>query len=689
MSILYPLMMLGVVAVGVPIWLHLRRRDESNLIEFSTLRFLEDQPIAKARPLWPQNWPLLLLRMLALLMLIAAFCWPYVEDEDAVIIRESRVYILDNTLSHQVDDGFETARDEIADALETRGLDTQIGVIELAATPRTLVRFGDDASVAANKIRSLEPTSERGNYVDAFRSAAEMLTTSLGAERRIVLLSDSQTNQWTLSENAPPFLPSEIDIALPPVANDELSNVSLSDPRARREFRDGQSWVQAAVTLTYPRMQGRFAVVFRDRGEEVFRREIEIDQPPAGASNAGTVVAEWQVDKDRWMLGEAVIVDLDDDGMLGDNKVFFSLPPVRPGRVELISTSVFLRRALDPAVMSERWEIQISETSGIGPRTDAEPPDVLCVDGQTLTDAQVRDRIRDDLGRGCGVMLMVDQANPVLAGFLRELGIELQPNQPRPSSAETFRYVFSEHPVFAPFRSTELGNLSEIEFESYRRLKVRNAVPIAFSSMGDPLLFEVTVGSGRMLVFAFAFERRDTNWPIHPTFIPFLDKTFDYLRGESVSVADYEPGESINWQLPSGVATDTLTVAQVQSSGNESAETFVDPASVDVTGRAARFLAASQPGHYGIRYVAGGELAAVIDVNPSPLESELSFDADPKSLSGWKRTSDATEESTESVMDLELTDVEALQQPYWWYLMLTAALLFAAESVCGVIMSRN
>jgi len=130
-------------------------------------------------------------------------------------------------------------------------------------------------------------------------------------------------------------------------------------------------------------------------------------------------------------------------------------------------------------------------------------------------------------------------------------------------------------------------------------------------------------------------------------------------------------------------------VAQVQSSGNESAETFVDPASVDVTGRAARFLAASQPGHYGIRYVAGGELAAVIDVNPSPLESELSFDADPKSLSGWKRTSDATEESTESVMDLELTDVEALQQPYWWYLMLTAALLFAAESVCGVIMSRN
>ena len=63
MSLLYPLMALGVLAVGVPLWLHLRRRDEDNLVEFSTLRFLDEQPIARARPLWPRNWPLLLLRI--------------------------------------------------------------------------------------------------------------------------------------------------------------------------------------------------------------------------------------------------------------------------------------------------------------------------------------------------------------------------------------------------------------------------------------------------------------------------------------------------------------------------------------------------------------------------------------------------------------------------------------------------
>ena len=134
MSILYPLMALGVLAGAVPIWLHLRRRDERNLVEFSTLRFLDDQPLARARPLWPRNWPLLILRLLGLLLLVAAFTWPYVEGEETVIVEESRVYILDNTLSHQVNDAFTSARDRVADELDRQDVRTQIGVVELSST---------------------------------------------------------------------------------------------------------------------------------------------------------------------------------------------------------------------------------------------------------------------------------------------------------------------------------------------------------------------------------------------------------------------------------------------------------------------------------------------------------------------------------------------------------------------------
>jgi len=69
-------MWLAAAGIAVPVWLHLRRRDESNLVEFSAMRFLDDQPVARARPLWPRDWPLLLLRIMALLLLTAAFAWP-------------------------------------------------------------------------------------------------------------------------------------------------------------------------------------------------------------------------------------------------------------------------------------------------------------------------------------------------------------------------------------------------------------------------------------------------------------------------------------------------------------------------------------------------------------------------------------------------------------------------------------
>ena len=49
-SFLNPLFWLGALAVAAPIWLHLRRRRESNIVEFTALRFLDDQPQPRRSP---------------------------------------------------------------------------------------------------------------------------------------------------------------------------------------------------------------------------------------------------------------------------------------------------------------------------------------------------------------------------------------------------------------------------------------------------------------------------------------------------------------------------------------------------------------------------------------------------------------------------------------------------------------
>ena len=196
--------------------------------------------------------------------------------------------------------------------------------------------------------------------------------------------------------------------------------------------------------------------------------------------------------------------------------------------------------------------MQFCDADSLTSREPGQAPDVLCLESHALSSSAVRERIRSDLSEGRGVILWVDQATPLIAGFLRELGIDLESSQNASTDPATFRYLYSEHPIFAPFQSAQFGDLTEIEFTNYRRLKIRDAIPLAFSASGDPLVFEIGKNQGRMLMFAFTLDRRDTNWPIHPTFIPFLDKCLAYARGQETTTTAYQPGESVVWELSGG-----------------------------------------------------------------------------------------------------------------------------------------
>src|SRR5882724_8500510 len=126
LSLLYPLALLGALAIAAPLWLHLRRKTETNLIKFSALRFLDDQPQPRRSPMRLRDLLLFTLRVLALLLLVCAFAWPYQRSAEPGVVQESRVYVLDNSLSHQAGDGFNRDRDKIAAEVARAGSEIQI-----------------------------------------------------------------------------------------------------------------------------------------------------------------------------------------------------------------------------------------------------------------------------------------------------------------------------------------------------------------------------------------------------------------------------------------------------------------------------------------------------------------------------------------------------------------------------------
>ena len=75
LSLLYPLALLGALAIAAPLWLHLRRRTETNLVKFSALRFLDDQPQPRRSPLRLRDLLVFALRVLALVLLVTGPRW--------------------------------------------------------------------------------------------------------------------------------------------------------------------------------------------------------------------------------------------------------------------------------------------------------------------------------------------------------------------------------------------------------------------------------------------------------------------------------------------------------------------------------------------------------------------------------------------------------------------------------------
>jgi hypothetical protein len=103
MSWLFPLYLAGAAAVIAPILLHLRRQPPQDRLAFSTLMFLEESKRQPTRRRRLENWLLLLVRCLILILLAIMFARPFSRSTEAAAAAEgeSVVVLLDASASMQ------------------------------------------------------------------------------------------------------------------------------------------------------------------------------------------------------------------------------------------------------------------------------------------------------------------------------------------------------------------------------------------------------------------------------------------------------------------------------------------------------------------------------------------------------------------------------------------------------------
>src|SRR5919106_6113456 len=102
MSFLAPLFFAGLAALSIPVLIHLIQRERKNVVQFPSLMFVRRIPYSSIRRRRIHNWLLLMMRLAALLLIVAAFARPFLRSATLVASTDGSrdvVIMLDRSYS--------------------------------------------------------------------------------------------------------------------------------------------------------------------------------------------------------------------------------------------------------------------------------------------------------------------------------------------------------------------------------------------------------------------------------------------------------------------------------------------------------------------------------------------------------------------------------------------------------------
>ena len=107
--------------------------------------------------------------------------------------------------------------------------------------------------------------------------------------------------------------------------------------------------------------------------------------------------------------------------------------------------------------------------------------------------------------------------------------------------------VDSAHPTMAGFSDAHLGYLTTVRLNAWYDCDAPPSTVLMRSSSGHPLLAERRFGRGRVMLFASTLDRDWTNFPLQPTFVPWVYRLVGYLAQPSLDGSGFvRTGQLVN-----------------------------------------------------------------------------------------------------------------------------------------------
>lgn len=658
MGFLVPAFLAALAAIGIPLLLHLRDRNEQTPTRFPSLMFLVRLPIRTSDRRRVTDLPLLLLRALVVALLVFAFARPFIGRGAEVGARgrtRSVVLLLDRSMSMGHGGTWATALDSARAVLAALGADDQVALVLFDEEAELAQSWTPDKGVVRAMLDASTPVARATRFGAALRVARSALIDAPPGAPELILVTDLQRSG--LAGVAGLELPKGLPLRVVRVAAAERPNTSIRTVEARR-IVDGSRvrlQVQARV-LTRDLPAARTATLtLRMAGRDIATRRATLQ--PSG---------EQLVVFDAIAAPASAVdgaVSIDGDALPQDDRFVFALPADDGLTVQLVvpddlasDETLYLERALGtgraPAVRVEKRRSGTLDAAALG-RSAA----VIFWDVAPASTAA----IGSFLERGGGVVVL---AGPRLGarriGALADAAAVAGSADRRAGGGASLGDLRTEHPLFSPFRAAQAA-LGAPRYYRYTRLEPAvGAEVLARFDDGAPAVVERRVGEGRWVLLAMDFDIRGSDLPLQPAFVPLTRRLALYAGGHEAMPLARTTGES--WS-PRGLRREPVIAA---------------PSGELLRPDSGSAVILQQVGVYtAYEGRVDGAPRARTAVNVAAAESELVTASPNELLLGVSESPDSTLRGLEAPTSMELES----RQRVWRWLILLAAVLLVAESV--------
>ena len=673
MGILAPAFLAGLLAIAIPIVIHMINRERRETIAFPSLMFLRKVPYKSVRRQKLRHLLLLALRCLAVAIVVAAFARPFFERPLAATPGASDgrevVVLLDRSYSMGLGSRWSRATAAVRTIARDIRSNDRVSVVAFDATAAQVVEPTADAGRVDRVVATLKPGSAPTKFGPAFRMAAQILTASEQARREIVLVSDFHRIGFTPNDEV--ALPMRTTVKTVDVSRGESGDVAVASVAVAR-LRDG-SRVRATVTARITNLGAEARNVdatLELAGRRADSRPVRVGPRAtaqvafaAAAVSATATRAVVRITPDSQPANDAFYFTIAEDA---GASVLIVEPPGARANQSLFATRAWAV-ADDPVV---RVDVR---SSSVATPADLRGRSLIVLNEADLPAGALGEQLRQQVRAGTILLVVPGERGSV--GLTPEWRAEL-PASVGPASDHVGRWasVDFSNALFEPFKSSR-ADFSSVTLSRFRALNVINGgAVIARLDGGSPLIVERPSGSGRILMWALSLDANWTDAPFHPLWVPLLHQL------ARRSIAGSEVRSSFTAPHVLDLSREGAVIVEAPSGARTRISPDSGPRSVELRER----------GFYEVR---GGSTAIgagrPVAVNVDLSESDQShFDPAELVAAITARGERSAAKGNDAVFEGTAQELER-RQSVWWYLLFGAVVLLAGETMFSNRLSRR